>query len=269
MGAKQGRKCDFHRCVLFHTVVLFYMRLWWRFFLHREPTEKLVASSKFDSASASFCWALTLSYRPCKHLTQLLFGLLPFLSANAARCVLSACLLLTFCAAFTWERPNRNLQKHTVANCRWSLSCYPPLCTKKSFTSLFDVPAPRCCWVWCSQLFFAFIPCQSSWHQSRVCINECSPVGMKWFCHSRRNAQHSKHSTAKQRSGVFGDMATRESPDVLFTAGSVLGWDLFQPDTVWVSKRLSASVTCATSSWRNVTSLTPLWSSLCSPPSAN
>lgn len=61
----------------------------------------------------------------------------------------------------------------------------------KSLAPLFDVPAPRLCGVCCPQLLFflpfhAFIPCQSSWHQSRVCINECSPVGMKWFCHSRR-----------------------------------------------------------------------------------
>lgn len=53
-------------------------------------------------------------------------------------CVLSACLLLTFCAAFAWERPNSNLQKHTVVNCQgWSLSCYPPLYIKKLRFSLW------------------------------------------------------------------------------------------------------------------------------------
>lgn len=61
-----------------------------------------------------------------------------------------------------------------------------PPSVSKSFASLFDVPVPQCCWVRCPQLFFAFIPCQSSWHQSRVCINQCSPDCMKWFCHSRR-----------------------------------------------------------------------------------
>lgn len=40
----------------------------------------------------------------------------------------------------------------------------------------------------CPSSFFFFHPNprQSSWHQSRVGINERSPVGVKWFCHSRR-----------------------------------------------------------------------------------
>lgn len=106
--------------------------------------------------------------------------------SDTLMCVLSACLLLTLCVAFAWERLNSNLQKHTVVNCQgWSLSCYPPLCIKKLCFSL-----------WCAGTLVllgmmppAFLcihpPCQSSWHQSRVCINECSPVCMKWFCHSR------------------------------------------------------------------------------------
>lgn len=127
---------------------------------------------------------MTLSHRPSKHLTQPLFWLLLFLSANTERYPDVCSVSLCSCPP---GKDQTVIYKSTVVNCQgWSLSCYPPLCIKKKHAFLFDVLAPQCCWVWCPQLFFAFIPCQSNCHQSRVCINESSPVCMKRFCHSGR-----------------------------------------------------------------------------------
>ncbi len=117
-------------------------------------------------------------------------------------CVLSACLLLTFCAAFAWERPNSNLQKHTVANCQgWSLSCYPPLCIKKLHFSL-----------WCagtSVLLGMMPPAFLCIHPLSVQLTSVKSLH-KWMLSSlhemvlslKKNTQHSKHMTAKQRSDI-------------------------------------------------------------------
>ncbi|TNN40576.1 hypothetical protein EYF80_049257 [Liparis tanakae] len=66
----------------------------------------------------------------------------PLTPRDAPTCVPSARLLLTFGAAFVWERPKKNLQKHTVANCRDEAR--PAILNlgvkkKKAFTSSFDV----------------------------------------------------------------------------------------------------------------------------------
>lgn len=148
-------------------------------------------------------------------------------------CVLSACLLLTLCAAFAWERPNSNLQKHTVVNCQgWSLSCYAPLCIKKLRFSL-----------WCagtSVLLGMMPPAFLCIHPLSVQLTSVKSLH-KWMLSSRhemilslkKNTQHSKHTAAKQAGcwcGCFGDMeaytVTRER-DVFFMACTVLGW-LFQ-----------------------------------------
>lgn len=146
-------------------------------------------------------------------------------------CVLSACLLLTVCAAFTWERPNTNLQKHTVANCQgWSLSCYPPLCIKRLRFSL-----------WCagtSVLLGMMPPALLCIHPLSLQLTSVKSLH-KWMLSSlhemvlslKKNRQHSKHMTAKQRSGVgvgvlkiHGD---KREPRCFFRACTLLGW-LFQ-----------------------------------------
>lgn len=156
--------------------------------------------------SVSFCCALTLSYRPCKHLTQLFcfdfccsFRLT---LRDTLMCVLSVCLLLIFCAAFAWERPNSNLQKHTVANCQgWSLYCYPLLCIKK----------PRFAF-WCadtSVLLGMMPPAFLCIHPLSVQLTSVKSLH-KWMLSSlhemvlslKKNTQHSKHMTAKQRLDV-------------------------------------------------------------------
>lgn len=74
---------------------------------------------------------------------------------------------------------------------------------------------------------------QSSWHQSRVCMNECSPVCMKCFCHSKRTPSTPDvwlQNRGRMLMCVFGRhayMVTRESPVVSYMACTVLGW-LFQ-----------------------------------------
>lgn len=117
-------------------------------------------------------------------------------------CVLSACLLLTFCAAFAWERPNSNLQKHTVANCQgWSLSCYPPLCIKKLRFSL-----------WCagiSVLLGIMPPAFLCIHPLSVQLTSVKSLH-KWMLSSlhemvlslKKNTQHSEH-TLQNRSRVL------------------------------------------------------------------
>lgn len=213
-------------------------------FYHREPTEKLIASSNFNSLSASFCCALTLSYRPCKHLTQLLFWLL-FLWADGEIPWCVFCQLVC-CLPSVRRSPGKDQTVIYKSPLWWTVrveacpAIHPSV--SKSFASLFDVPAPQCCWVWCPQLFFAFIPCQSSWYQSRVCINKCSPVCLKWFCHSRTLSI--PNTTTKQRSDVdMGNLemahtVTKESPDVFFMPCTVIGC-LFQcwwqmDDNVWL-----------------------------------
>lgn len=74
----------------------------------------------------------------------------------------------------------------------------------KSFASLFDVPAPRCSWVWWSQLLFAFIPCLSSWHQSRVCINDA--LQLAWNGLSLK--KDTQHCNTAGGCGCFGDTHT-------------------------------------------------------------
>lgn len=168
-------------------------------FYHREPTEKLIASSNFNSLSASFCCALTLSYRPCKHLTQLLFWLL-FLWADGEIPWCVFCQLVC-CLPSVRRSPGKDQTVIYKSPLWWTVrveacpAIHPSV--SKSFASLFDVPAPQCCWVWCPQLFFAFIPCQSSWYQSRVCINKCSPVCLKWFV----TQEHSASQTRLQNRG--------------------------------------------------------------------
>lgn len=117
-------------------------------------------------------------------------------------CVLSACLLLTVCVAFAWERPNSNLQKHTVVNCQsWSLSCYPPLRIKKTRLTL-----------WCagtSVLLGAMPPAFLCIHPPSVRLTSVKSLH-KWMLSSlhemvlslKKNTQHSKHTGTKQRSDV-------------------------------------------------------------------
>ena len=117
-------------------------------------------------------------------------------------CVLSACLLLTVCATFAWERPNSNLQKHTVVNCQsWSLSCYPPLRIKKTRLTL-----------WCagtSVLLGAMPSAFLCIHPPSVWLTSVKSLH-KWMLSSlhemvlslKKNTQHSKHTGTKQRSDV-------------------------------------------------------------------
>lgn len=175
-------------------------------------------SFMFCMLSLSLCDALTLSYRPYRHLTQILFWL-QLTWRDTLMCVLSARLLLTFCAAFVWERPNNNLQKHTVVNCQsWSPSCYPPLCIKKPRLSL-----------WCagtSVLLGVMPPAFLCIHPLSVQLTSVKSLH-KWMLSGlhemvlslKKNTQHSKLTTAKHRSDVdVGVLETTENPDVSFMA---------------------------------------------------
>lgn len=229
--AKQGPICGLH-CFVLHIILCgLILHGAMMKFLAERIHEKPITSSKYNSLSASFCCAWVTGPANIGH--NFCFDFCCFFQLkwrDTLICVLSACVLLTFCAVFAWERPNSNLQKQTVVNCQgWSLSCYPPLCIKKLCFSL-----------WCAgtsvllgmmpPAFLAFIRCQSSWHQSRVCINECSPVCMKWFCHSRRTLSTPNirlQNRGRMLMWVFwryAYMVTSESPDVFFMACTVLGW---------------------------------------------
>lgn len=79
-----GCKCEFHLFVLLFYTVWVYFAWYFDQVFSRENSHR--SWSHHQSWSASFCCVLTLSYRPCKHLTELLFWLLLLLSANAERC---------------------------------------------------------------------------------------------------------------------------------------------------------------------------------------
>lgn len=134
---------------------------------------------------------------------------------DALMCVLSDCLLFTFCAAFACERPNSNLQKHTVANCQgWNLYCYLPLCIKKLRLALW------CAGIWV--LLGTMPPAFTCIHLLSVQLTSVTSLH-KWMLSSRhemvlslkKNTQHSKtHAECRcfeDRHTVDGDKKVQKS----------------------------------------------------------
>lgn len=186
----------------------------WEFVLHNEHRGSFCYTFLFFKASdvintwkGSCCCDQKGSDLPpsncCKPLTQLFYFVrvfwLGFFFLFLARYpyVLSVSLF----AALARERPGSHLQKHGAVSAESCPAVLPLLRQKKeresekkrnSASSLMWRRCRGAAGVRCPSSFFLFPlffhsnPRQSSWHQSRVGINERSPVGVKWFCHSRR-----------------------------------------------------------------------------------